>query len=366
MVRATAALVSLVLIGAGPAAACPPNGSGSLRQGDVTIRVLVPGDPTVYHIRGQLSWHGSAPGSNEPVQVLVAGMSYDHNYWDFPYGKYSYVRASSSVTFNYDQLGTTESADHPPMDKLSLLNQAEVLDQVVLALKSGVRVKEQSRSFTYRSRGLMIVAGHSLGAAEALVLAATHPTHIDGVIATDYLHYANPVVSVALGAVRVPAQQTAKYEEAAWTAGSVTTADGHRDVFYYQPGADPAVIALDEQLKAVSPVPTAAQAQYLRSTNPVLTSNITVPVLLATGEYDSLNCNASPSEDDPALDCSSAAAVVQREKQFFAGACLRGYVQPDGGHDMNLHRNAGPWFRAANSWVAWLGKASHKGHAIHC
>ena len=174
-------------------------------------------------------------------------------------------------------------------------------------------------------------------------------------INTDYLHAANQAGVNVVSTVRVPANQTAKYANATWAANSVTTADGQRSVFYYEPGADAGLIAKDESLKAVSSTATAAQAQYIRTTDPSLTDTMTVPLLVAVGQYDSLNCNANPFAHDPALDCSSAAAVVRREKQFYPGVqCIRGYVEPNSGHDMNLHRNAPLWFAAANRWVVWL------------
>lgn len=351
-------IMTLVIIAGLLTAATPAMANeGALHQAQVAIPVHVDGDPATYHIRGELGWRGELPDRSEAVQVLLAGLSYDHNYWDMPYhrSRYSYVSAATAVstTFNFDQLGTSAAADHPPMQELSLVEQAKVADQVVLALRAGMWVRSGHHRFWYQAR-YVIVTGHSLGGATALVLASLFPNHIDGVIDTDYLHTANQAGVNEASAVRVPANQTAKYANAAWAANSVTTADGQRSVFYYLPGADAGIILRDELLKAVSSTATAAQAQYVR-TNPSLTASMTVPLLAAVGQYDSLNCNADPSAHDPALNCSNAAAVVQREKKFYPGVpCISGYVEPNAGHDMNLHRNAPLWFAAANRWVTWL------------
>src|SRR5581483_583937 len=57
----------------------------------------------IYSVTGWLCARGNFSGKT--VQLLVSGVSYDHNYWDFPYqsDNYSYVQSATKAgyaTFN--------------------------------------------------------------------------------------------------------------------------------------------------------------------------------------------------------------------------------------------------------------------------
>jgi pimeloyl-ACP methyl ester carboxylesterase len=308
------------------------------------LPVTVPGgDATTDRVSGELCATGSPAG--KPLEVTVAGFTYNRWYWDPSYQRerYSYVLAAARAgfaVFNYDQLGTAGASDTPPAAQLSLLAQTGILHQLIGQLRAGAVARTRFSK--------VIVAGHSLGAEQALVLGSdpAYAGDADGLIVSDYLHVANPAEVPVITAARVPAAASAKFAGLPWIDGYLTTADGQRSVFYDPPNADPAMIAADEAAKGVASVATAAQINYVRA-NPTLTNAITVPVLDAVGDRDNVNCNAAL----PGLSCASAADVAARERQYFARACYRAFVLPRSGHDMNLHRSAPVWFDAANRWA---------------
>jgi hypothetical protein len=93
----TAALAAVAYL---PAAAAHADGLPALTCSDHTLPVRIadsgPADQTMW---GQLCYRGS----HEPatVQLLVHGASYNHLYWNFPYGNgyYSYVDAATAAGY---------------------------------------------------------------------------------------------------------------------------------------------------------------------------------------------------------------------------------------------------------------------------
>ena len=82
-------------------------------------------------------------GSREPatVQLVVHGATYNHLYWNFPYGDgyYSYVDAATAAgyaTFDVDRIGDGNSS-RPPSGELDLTAGAVALHDAVTALRTG-------------------------------------------------------------------------------------------------------------------------------------------------------------------------------------------------------------------------------------
>src|SRR5437879_2236097 len=75
------------------------SGPGTCQSFNVPVG-LGPGQPDQYTIYGELCNPTSGP--SQTVQLLVAGASYSHVYWDFPYQPqtYSYVRALNAVGYS--------------------------------------------------------------------------------------------------------------------------------------------------------------------------------------------------------------------------------------------------------------------------
>jgi alpha-beta hydrolase superfamily lysophospholipase len=108
------------------------------------------------------------------------------------------------------------------------------------------------------------------------------------------------------------------------------------------------VVAQDEALK--EPM-SAAEFPGLNTgvynppaTNPSI--DVDVPVLLATGEHDSLFCGGQVS-------CESTSEVRANEAPYWPNAPRFDVaLVPRAGHDVNLHRTAPLFFVATRAWIA--------------
>jgi pimeloyl-ACP methyl ester carboxylesterase len=109
------------------------------------------------------------------------------------------------------------------------------------------------------------------------------------------------------------------------------------------------VIREDEALKET--VTAGELASVVVPVPRATTRQIRVPVLLADGQDDNLDCSASL----PGVSCASAAALITREQANYAPqACQQAFVLPKAGHGINLHPDAPLCFAAANRWVMKL------------
>lgn len=302
-------------------------------------------DATTYHVVGQLCQNGDSQRGGRTVELLVSGLTYDHNYWDLGYEPktYSYVYAATAhgySTFNIDRLGVGLS-DHPPADKLTLQAHAYVVSQIVSQLRVGAVGGTAFRT--------VVGVGHSMGAAVLQYEAGTVTDARkvpDYLVLSDYLSQADPAVVAAIGAALYPAEQDPRFVSAGLPAGYLTTRPGTRAQLFFHSGAvDPAVVTVDETVKQTS---TLAERTTLGAARDVaVTSAIRVPVLITVGENDGLDCNVGIG-----LSCASPATVLTRETAHFsAGACLSTYVVPEAGHATNLHRKAGEAYAFINGWL---------------
>lgn len=280
------------------------------------VRIADPG-PADQTLWGQLCY----PGTVRPdtVQLLVHGATYNHLYWDFPVGNgyYSYVDAALAAgyaTFNVDRVGAGNSS-HPASGPLNLPAGAVALHDVITALRSGAL---DGHAFSH-----VAWIGHSLGSFIALYEIPSYHD-VDAVILTGGLHGINPQV----GTIIYPAAQDPKFANSGLDSGYVTTVPGDRNFFYDPATADPNVIAADEANKDVAtftpspPVPT-----------PV---DITVPVLLVSGQRDKAQCVGVTL-----YDCSNPASVLAYESQFYLPqAHLELKMIPDTGHVLALSTTA--------------------------
>lgn len=273
---------------------------------------------------------------NTKVQVLVPGYTYNSTYWDFGYRPetYSYARyavARGQSVLLIDRLGTGRSSK-PDALSLTLFEHAHTLHQVVQALRTG-RV---GPVFTK-----VAVVGHSLGAATAQTEASRYHD-VDAVILSDWLHTPWTGTFDVVFGTNLPASAVPWL--AGRPAGYNTTFDGIRARFYNLGNTDPRVVAHDENTRDTGTLAEAATIPLV-TFNPAVTQGITAPVLLAVGQYDSIFCG-------PVWPCDSARTVVDRERPNFSGTRdLSGYVLPNAGHNINLHRNSQEWFAVATRWV---------------
>lgn len=350
-VRRVALCVLILLL-----AACsgdPPGAPGVSRAADPPARVprcqqeripvtLSAASTAVYHIAGSLCADG--PPRSRTVQVLIPGLTYGASYWNFPYdpGRYSYVRAATAAgyaTLAIDRLGEGAS-DYPPAAEVTATTETYALHQVVAALHAGRIARTAFAS--------VVLVGHSYGADLALREAAGY-ADVSGVISTGWLTAGNlPGHLRVRHSYATPFAQGAAFDGRNIPAGYLTTRPGTRGPDFYNTGyASAAVIAADETLKQ-----TVSAGELASVTVPVPradTLRIGVPVLLADGQDDALDCDNAVA----ALSCASSAAILARERgNYSPRACLQAFVLPRAGHSINLHPDAPQWFTAASRWIA--------------
>jgi pimeloyl-ACP methyl ester carboxylesterase len=287
-----------------------------------------PADQTMW---GQLCYRGrDEPGT---VQVLIPGATYNHLYWDFPYGNgyYSYVGAATAVgyaTFDVIPIGQGGSS-HPASAEVTLTAEAVALHDAVTALRSG--------AVGGHAFGHVMLVGHSFGSIEAWVEAAEYHD-VDAVLVTGALHALNPDIA-ALEADLYPAVLDPKFADSGLDDGYLTTEPGTRaSLFYNPPTTDPDVVAADEANKDTVAVPLLAGGTSLLARPPAdqPADHISVPVLVVVGQDDALFCTGVT-----VYNCASAASVQRFESQYYpAAAHLRVAVIPGTGHSLALATTA--------------------------
>jgi alpha-beta hydrolase superfamily lysophospholipase len=326
----TAVLAAVAVL---PAASAHADGLPEPTCAAYTLPVAItdPGsaDQTMW---GQLCYRGSREPAT--VQLLVHGATYNHLYWNFPYGDgyYSYVDAATAAgyaTFDVDRIGDGNSS-HPPSTDVTLTAGAVALHDAVTALRTGT---VGGHPFQH-----VIMVGHSLGSVEAWIETARYHD-VDAVIITGALHQLNPNLAALAQADVYPAADDPKFADSGLDPGYLTTRPGTREALFYDPAtANPAVVALDEAGKDTDTVGELDGLFSLES-EPVSeqpSSQVNVPVLVVVGADDNIFCTGVT-----AYNCASAASVRSYESRYYpAAAHLRVVVIPDTGHDLALSTTA--------------------------
>jgi pimeloyl-ACP methyl ester carboxylesterase len=324
-----------------PAGGGPAPAGGPRCQRERIPVALTAGARTSYHLAAWLCADGSPRG--RPVEVLLPGLTYGASYWNFPLdpGRYSYVRAATAAgfaTLAVDRLGTG-AGSYPPAADVTATSETVALHEVVRRLHAG-----QIGGTRFRT---VVLVGHSFGSDVALREAGTY-ADVAGVIATGWLTAGNPAGHLRVrNSYDAAASDDPKFAHAGLPTGYVTTRPGTRGADFYNTSyASAAVIREDEALKQ-----TVTRGELASVVVPVpraTTRAIHVPVLLADGQDDDLDCSAVLA----GVSCASAAALISREQANYAPqACLQGFVLPQAGHSINLHPDARQWFAAAASWL---------------
>ncbi len=300
------------------------------------------GDLVTYHVAAWLCYQ-QAPGTD--VQVLVHGGTYNHSYWDFAcsacqsdtYSYVQYMAQAGYTTFSYDRLGYGQS-DRPLPELVTVQMAAYILSQLMTDLKTGAGGLP-----TFRQ---VVLVGHSIGSAVVVDEAADAMlARPDGVILSAFLHFVDPTDLATIMTMVEPAFLDPNPRFRRLLPGYLTTDPGTRgQIFYYQPDADPNVIATDETTKDT--VADSELVTFFTLTASTLSLLIDVPVLEAVGQYDSIFCVGT-------FDCSNTSAVQQYEAAFFSPAAqLQTIVIPQAGHDLNLQENATTvWYPQVTGWL---------------
>ncbi|NMO02930.1 alpha/beta hydrolase [Gordonia sp. TBRC 11910] len=306
-----------------------------------TTRVaLAPGTPADYQVYGELC-SPAGGGMDRPVQLLLAGGTYNHAYWDLPYrpDTYSYVRTMNEHgyrTFNIDRIGTGRSS-HPPGVRVDVTVNAYVVHQLVRALRTGAIA-----GLTGAAHRVVLV-GHSLGTITAMLETATyHDT--DGLIATGIQHKLNPSGLPEFRSVVYPAKLDPRFanrDEAYFTSIPGTRGSA---LFYNAPDTDPGVPVADA--KYAEDTTTAGElAQFPLILFNGTSNRISGPVLDVSGQFDNIFCGPLGS------DCRNSQSLLRQEKSAYPNAVLETYVLKDSGHCLNMQRNTQDWYRVAISWL---------------
>jgi len=310
------------------------NGGGQETCETHTLQVnLIPGDPTLYNLEGELCWKGSK--ENKPVQVLVHGATYDRSYWNFPGegNQLSYVKAAVKekyVTFAYDRLGSGVSAK-PLGILVNVDNSAYVNHQVIQALRAGTF----GTSFDE-----VVLVGHSFGSLIAVASASTYPADVDALVLTGFAHQATAQANAGTQASVYPASFDPKFATAGLDEFYFTTVPGTRAGLFFSDFVKAATLALDEEKKDLMTLGLVLDIPRHFSTESLA---ITAPVYMIMGSEDYLYCGEN-------VDCSDNDSYEDYEEGFFSSSVDTKVVKK-AGHSLNLHKSSKDAFKAINKWI---------------
>lgn len=325
-----------IMLAASPIAPAPVNADQTSCQ-TVNIPVAVLGSQTMY---GRLC---EPPVPTHTVFVLVPGATYTGDYWDLPpqlglYPFREHLNSDGYATLVVDRLGSGHSS-RPLSATLTALIQADAVHQVIQ------RIRDGSIGSGYTK---VIIGGHSLGGAIAVIEAATFHD-VDGVLMAGISHHLDPVDAAANFFLSLyPAALDARFLLRGLDLGYLTTRPGSRARAFHNPTAAPAAIAHDESTKDVFAPGEAADAIGVAIIAPY-TLLLTAPVLLAASDGDELMCGPLP----PAADCTSPEAFHAQEAPYFsAQAQLETYLLPGNyGHSFNYAPNADQFQHTVTDWA---------------
>ncbi len=238
----------LAIVAVSPAASAHAGGLPALTCSDYTlpVRIADPG-PADQAMWGQLCYRGGREPAT--VQLLVHGATYNHLYWNFPYGDgyYSYVDAATAAgyaTFDIDRIGAGNSS-HPPSAGLTVYAAAVALHDAVTALRTGA---VDGHPFQR-----VIIVGHSLGSTEAWIEAGPLPRRGRASSSPAPCTRSAPPGSAPWKPTVYPAADDPKFAGSGLDPGYLTTLPGTRESLFYDPAtANPAVVAADEANKDTS------------------------------------------------------------------------------------------------------------------
>lgn len=298
----------------------------------LSVATADPG-PADQSLWGQLCYRGSIEPST--VQLLVAGATYNHTYWDFPHGNgyYSYVGAATLAgyaTFNVDRIGTGNSS-HPAGATLDVDAGAVALHDAIQDLRSGA---VGGHAFSH-----VIFVAHSYGSLHAWSEIARYHD-VDAAILTGALHGIDPEIVTATGSDFVEANTFPQFAGLDSGYLTVTNAADREALYYDTATTDPNVVATDF---ATEDTVTTGQLADLPTMldigsppSDAVSQGDTVPTLLVDGEDDFLFC-----QNATVYNCAQRSTVLAYEQQFYPPqANLQLAIIPNTGHALALSTTA--------------------------
>ncbi|MCX2952195.1 alpha/beta hydrolase [Lentzea sp. NEAU-D7] len=322
-------LCAIALLATGTLLAPPPASAATAACQDVAYPVRIGLTPLVTS-QETMAGRLCVPAGATTVQVLIPGGTYDRTYWDVGYepSTHSFTQAQNKAgfaTLALDRLGTGKSSK-PLSALVTASTQASAVHQVITTLKPRF--------------SKVIVAGHSIGSAMAMIEAGTHHD-VDGVLVTGFTHKMNYITVVPVLANMVPA---------GLDLGYLTTMPNTRYDAFHAPGPlVPGSISFDEATKDVFAATEAVDTILLNTVVIPISSRITVPVFIVVGNDTHFCSSGVPLMGS---DCSSAAALKADEAPFFpAVPRLDTYILNGYGHSINYAPNAPDYHAAVAQWA---------------
>ncbi|MET8760974.1 alpha/beta hydrolase [Lentzea sp. NPDC004782] len=310
----------------------PQPASAAVSCQDVTYPVRIQLAPLVTSLE-TMAGRLCVPTGATTIQVLIPGGTYDRTYWDigFEPETRSFTRSQNAAgfaTLALDRLGTGQSSK-PLSTSVTASTEASAVHQVIQAVKS--QFPE------------VVVGGHSIGSAMALIEAGTY-RDVNGVLVTGFTHKMNDITVLPVMANMIPA---------GLDAGYLTTMPDTRYNSFHAPG--PLVegaIAYDESTKDVFAATEAVDTILLNNVIIPISRNINVPVLVVLGEDHHFCSSGIPLMGS---DCSSPAALKADESPFYPSApTLDTYLLSGYGHSINYAPNAPDYQAVVATWAQRL------------
>lgn len=279
-------------------------------------------DGNTYEVVGYLYYRGHY--KYRPLQVLVHGLTYTHEYWDIPsmggrdYSYARYMAKEGYAVLALDMLGAGESS-RPDGDFLDLAQTAESVHQVITEMRTGGGV------FKTPFKRIALV-GHSNGAIISTFVQSTY-NDADVLVNTGFTFTPHPI-PVSPEAISALLQ----------TPYIAIPPEIRADVFYDAANADAALIDFDNATIA----DTYTRGQFLSllavSGDPSLSGiqGVTSPVLIQFGETDELQ----------------PASYVDSDAALYTGAeHVTTAIVPDTGHILNGHLRAPVGWAQIDCWI---------------
>ncbi|NMO15707.1 alpha/beta fold hydrolase [Pyxidicoccus fallax] len=278
-------------------------------------------------------YHDGTP-SGRPLQVLVHGGTYDHQYWDllelngraYSYARYMVRRQYTVLAI--DQLGAGESS-RPDGDALTVDVASAAVDQVVRAMRGG----QNALGLSFERIALV---GHSLGSNVSIHAQGSLRTPVDALVSTGLGHVAHELplpeelVDRALDAPywhMTPAERTAS--------------------FFHAPEVDPDMVAYDNA-RFTHPISRGIFLTAMaRTFEPAATKvdAVNVPVLVQLADHDVLFGSAY-ADGEAALWSAAPEVTVQRLENI--------------GHCYNSHLTRHESWRGIASWLGRVLARAHE------
>lgn len=300
---------------------------------------LAAGLPKTERLAGQLCLPPTWPEDGQ-VDVLVAGTSYDRNYWDFGYNssQYSYVDktlAEGRATFTFDRLGTGKSS-RPLSATFTATSSAHTIHEAIQWLR---------REKAFEKVNLI---GHSLGSAISVEEAATYQD-VDKLVLTGFSNMLNisnslPGVLGLRPALLDPVLKNKGYLD----SGYMTTAPSTRPNIFYGIPMDPAIIAYDEARKtAFSAAELGTGLASLEVPAPLnISQRVTAPTFIILGSQDKIFCGGL-------IDCTSVDNFTEYHQSYFSqAASFQAAIVPNTGHALTTVPSAQQSFQIIDDWLS--------------